>query len=222
MDDNKEPIEVPSLHEVMNRKDDKDKFILTPLSYTDDYLEPFIGERTVRFHYYKHLQAYIDNINRLKGDYYTDFTIEKLLLFCIDSYADLYKNASQVFNHYFYFEQLNTRGSKQPLPIMWSLIVKYYGSWDNLKAQIIKAGMNIFGSGWVFLTTDKQRECLWIRSFSGTGTPKGTYEIPILALDVWEHAYYLDYQNDIKLYIERFFEAIDWSVVERRLCEVQN
>lgn len=66
MNDNKEPIEIPSLHEVMNRKDDKDNFILTPLSYTDDYLEPFIGERTVRFHYYKHLQAYIDNVNRLK------------------------------------------------------------------------------------------------------------------------------------------------------------
>lgn len=217
MNDNKEPIKTSSLHEAMNRKDDKGNFVLTPLPYTDDHLEPYIGTRTVRFHYWKHLRAYIDKVNALKGKFPLDVTIEGLIGATKES--PLYNNSSQVFNHYFYFEQLNTKGAKQPLPMMWSLIERHYGSWDNLKAQIIKAGMDVFGSGWVFLTTDRERKCLWVRSFSGTRTPKGVYEIPILALDVWEHAYYLDYQNDRKLYIERFFEAIDWSVIERRLTE---
>ena len=99
---------------------------------------------------------------------------------------------------------------------MGSLIEEHYGTWDNLKSRIIEVGMNVFGSGWVFLTTDKERKFLWIRSFTGTGTP--IIEILLLALDVWEHAYYLDYQNDRKKYIENFFEAIDWEVIERRLC----
>lgn len=215
MNDNKEPIKTPSLHEVMNRKDDKGNFVLTPLSYTDDHLEPYIGTRTVRFHYWKHLRAYIDKVNALKEKFPLDVTIEELIGTKRDT--PLYNNSSQVFNHYFYFEQLNPKGAKQPLPMMRFLIEKHYGSWDELKSQIVKVGMDVFGSGWVFLTTNRERKCLWIRSFSGTGTP--IYEIPLLALDVWEHAYYLDYQNDRKLYIERFFEAIDWSVIERRLTE---
>lgn len=200
----------------MNKKDDKGNFILTPLLYTDDYLEPYIGERTVKYHYYKHLKAYIERVNRLKMEYPIDVTIEKIIS-CANSYTDLYKNASQVFNHYFYFDQLNPRGSKQPLPITKNLIEKHYYSLDRFKSEIIEVCMGVFGSGWVFVTTDKERKCLWIRSFTGTGTPKSEYEIPLIALDVWEHAYYLDYQHDRKLYIERFFDALDWSVVERRL-----
>lgn len=213
--DNKESITTISLPRVINRKDDKGNFVLTPLPYTDDHLEPYIGERTVRYHYYKHLKVYIDKVNALKAS--SDTTIEQILKHKTHREA-LFNNASQVFNHYFYFEQLNPKGAKQPLPMMECLIERHYKTWDNLKSQIIEVGMGVFGSGWVFLTTDKERECLWIRSFSGTGTPKGEYEFPLLALDVWEHAYYLDYQNDRKTYIENFFEAIDWSVIEMRLC----
>lgn len=214
---NKQEPTKTSLHEVMNRKNDKGNFVLTPLPYTDDHLEPYIGTRTVRFHYWKHLRAYIDKVNALKENLLPSVTIEDIIKTKEVQGSSLYNNASQVFNHYFYFEQLNPKGSKKPLPIMWSLIEKHYGSWDNLKSKIVTAGMDIFGSGWVFLTTDRERKTLWIRSFMGTGTPKGEYEFPLLALDVWEHAYYLDYQNDRKLYIERFFETLDWSVIERRL-----
>lgn len=200
-------------YEMINKKDDDGNFILAPLPYTDDYLEPYIGERTVRFHYWKHLRAYLDKVNLFKGAFPKGVSIEGIIE---NSYGKiLYGNASQVFNHYFYFEQLNPKGVKQPLPMLKHLIERYYGSFNNLKSQIITAGMDIFGSGWVFLTTDMGRETLWIRSFEGTGTP--TVEIPLLALDVWEHAYYLDYQNNRKMYIEEFFKLIDWEVVERRL-----
>lgn len=204
-----------SFHEVINKKDDEGNFILAPLSYTDDHLEPYIGARTVRFHYRKHLRTYIDKVNSLKGLFPKKASIEGIIRSCYG--GPLYRNASQVFNHYFYFEQFNPKGVKHPLPMVRHLIERYYGSFSNLKSQIIAAGMDIFGSGWVFLTTDTNKEYLWIRSFSGTGTP--ITEIPLLALDVWEHAYYLDYQNDRKTYIERFFELIDWEVVERR-CQL--
>lgn len=198
----------------MNKKDDKGNFVLASLPYTDDYLEPYIGARTVRYHYWKHLRAYIDNVNSLKKN---SRSIEQILRSeVLENYGSLlYENVSQVFNHYFYFEQLDPKGSRQMLDKTKQLVEKYYGSWDTLRSWVIDAGMSIFGSGWVFLTTDKEGKALWIRSFPGTGTP--IIEVPLLALDVWEHAYYLDYQNDRKTYIERFFEAIDWSVIERRL-----
>ena len=205
------------LSEIINRKDDKGNFVLTPLSYTDDHLEPFIGERTVRYHYYGHLQAYIDKVNSLKGEYPAGVTIEDILTSSKGS-TDLYRNASQVFNHYFYFEQFNPKGAKEPLPVTLELIKRHYGSWNNLKSQIVRAGMDMFGSGWAFLTTDKERKCLWARLFSGTGTPL-KFEIPILALDVWEHAYYLDVQNKRNAYIHNFFDLIDWSIIEMRLTE---
>ena len=212
--DNKESIKTISLHEVMNRKNDKGNFVLTPLLYTDDHLEPYIGERTVRYHYYKHLQAYIDKVNVLKakGVVPNDASIENIIE--AETRGSLFNNASQVFNHYFYFEQLNPKGAKEPMPKMKYLIENEYGTWDKLKAQITDVAMSLFGSGWVFLTRAKNG-AFSIYSYVGTGTP--LTENMLIALDVWEHAYYLDYQNDRKLYIERFFEAIDWSVIEKRL-----
>ena len=216
MNNNKESVKVTVLHEVMNRKDDKGNFVLTPLLYTDDHLEPYIGERTVRYHYYKHLQAYIDKVNVLKakakGIVPNDASIENIIE--AETRGSLFNNASQVFNHYFYFEQLNPKGAKEPMPKMKYLIENEYGTWDRLKAQITDVAMSLFGSGWVFLTRAKNG-AFSIHSYVGTGTP--LTENMLIALDVWEHAYYLDYQNDRKLYIERFFEAIDWSVIEKRL-----
>ena len=206
------------IHEIINKRDDAGNFMLSPLPYTDDHLEPYIGERTVRFHYWKHLQAYINKVNNLKkndGSLSDNATIEDIIR--ETSYGDLFNNASQVFNHYFYFEQLGFNGALLPLPKTQALGEKHYGSWDNLKAKIIEDGMSIFGSGWVFLTTDTHRENLWIRTFVGTGTPLA--EIPLLALDVWEHAYYLDYQNDRRTYMENLFNTINWEIVENRLTK---
>lgn len=202
-----------TLSEVMNRKDSEGNFVLSPLPYTDDHLEPYIGERTVRYHYYKHLQAYISKVNSLKNPNY-DRSIEEIIRFNEIRQNSLYNNASQVFNHYFYFEQLNPKGVKEPMPKMKWLIENEYGTWDRLKFAITDVAMSIFGSGWVFLTRAKNG-AFSIHRHTGTGTP--FTEKMLIALDVWEHAYYLDYQNDRKAYIDNFFEAIDWSVIENRL-----
>ena len=100
------------------------------------------------------------------------------------------------------------------MPKMKYLIENEYGTWDKLKAQITDEAMSLFGSGWVFLTRTKNG-AFGIHSYVGTGTP--LTENMLIALDVWEHAYYLDYQNNRKMYIEEFFKLIDWEVVERRL-----
>lgn len=208
-----------ALHNVINRKDANGNFVLGPLPYTNDYLEPYIGERTVRYHYWNHLGAYIDQVNAIRmarpNDYCYQGTIEDLILKNKSNEGILYKNASQVYNHYLYFSQLNAKGTKSPMNKMLTLIEQQYGTWENLKAQLIDACMAVFGSGWVFLTIDYERKTLQIKPFVGTTTP--TNEITLLAIDVWEHAYYLDYQNNRRRYLENFFEAIDWLVVERRL-----
>lgn len=203
-----------NIHEIMNKKDDKGNFVLTPLPYTDDHLEPFIGSKTVKYHYYKHLQAYIDKVNALKGEYPADITIEGIIR-SARSYSDLYRNASQVFNHYFYFEQLNIKEPSDPLPLTDALICGQYGSVKKFKQLIVDAGMRIFGSGWVFVT--KTRNKLWIRPYTETFTPVN--ETPIMALDVWEHAYYLDTHNNRHGYICNFFDLMDWSVIERRISD---
>ena len=207
-----------NIHEIMNKKDGNGNFILSPLPYTDDHLEPYIGERTVRYHYYRHLQAYINNVNMLKRP--SDTSIEDILRDKEIYDSPLYRNASQVFNHYFYFEQFKPKKVKdEPMPplskLEWAIEHHGYGDFGMLQKEITSVAMNVFGSGWVFLTTDKYKSTLWVRSYVGTGTP--IIETPVLALDVWEHAYYLDYQNDRKKYIENFFEAIDWEVIEKRL-----
>lgn len=200
-----------TLHETINKRDGNGDFLLSPLPYTDDHLEPYISERTVRFHYWHHLKAYVNKVNLLKDD--TSKTIEEIITENKPMANDLFNNASQVFNHYFYFEQLNPRGAKEPLPKMRELINDEFGCFEKMKERMIEAGMSIFGSGWVYLTT--KNDALAIMSYTGTGTP--TKSVPLIALDVWEHAYYLDYQDKRKSYINNFFASIDWNVIERRL-----
>lgn len=202
------------MNEVMNVKDEKGNFVFSPLPHAENYLEPFIGERTVQFHYGKHLKAYVDKVNALKGDYPVDVTIEKLISDNRAKGNGLFLNASQVFNHYFYFEQLNLDGTKEPMPKTKALIEGTFGSLDKLKSEMTDKGLALFGSGWIYLTKAEDGS-LVLHSYTGTDTP--VEENMLIALDVWEHAYYLDTQNDRKKYIENFFNALDWSVVEERV-----
>lgn len=202
---------------IINERDGDGNFELYPLPYTDDYLEPYIGERTVRFHYGKHLKTYIDNVNSLKKDY-GNATMEQLVDLKEFNVA-LFQNASQVINHYLYFTQFNLKGTKIALSETLPIIEAQYGSWDVLKKYITEEALRVFGSGWVFLVIDKSGKLL-VRSFIGTYTPLD--ETVLLALDVWEHAYYLDYQNNRAKYIDNFFEAIDWSVVDARMAKLNS
>lgn len=195
------------------KKDEQSNFILSSLPCTDDYLEPYLGERTVRFHYWKHLKTYLDKVNALNN--HKERTLEQVVLESSVKGHDLYKHSSQALNHCLYFEQLNARGCKEILPQTRSLLENSRTTWEDVKQKMIDQGMSIFGSGWVFFTRN-DAGTVSVLPFTGTGTPLRRNTI-LLALDVWEHAYYLDYQNDRRCYLENFFAALDWSVVEKRL-----
>lgn len=203
--------------EILNSKDDKGNFVLSPLPYSNSSLEPLISEKTLQFHYGKHLPAYISKVNELKTGFAPEVTIEELIkISAQDNNKGLFNNASQVFNHYFYFLQFNPSGSKEPLPRMKKLIDEAFGSFEEFKAALTDAGLKVFGSGWVYISENAEGK-LVMESFSGAGTPLD--KKPLLTLDVWEHAYYLDTQNDRKKYIGNFLDAVDWAVIESRLAE---
>lgn len=202
--------------EILNSKDDKGNFVLSPLPYSNDSLEPLISEKTLQFHYGKHLPAYIGKVNELKTGFAPEVTIEELIKASAQDNKALFNNSSQVFNHYFYFMQFNPSGSKEPLPRMKKLIDEAFGGFEAFKEALTDAGLKVFGSGWVYISENAEGK-LVMESFSGAGTPLD--KKPLLTLDVWEHAYYLDTQNDRKKYIGNFLDAVDWSVIESRLAE---
>lgn len=197
-----------NLSSIINTKDENGNFVLNK-DLQLSLFEPFISKETVYFHYYRHLSNYIDKVNDLKN---TDDTIENIIL--KEKSGPLYNNASQVYNHYFYFDQFNINGSHKPFNNISNLINDQFGSFENFQKDFINTGLNVFGSGWVFLVLETNS--LKIKSYIGTGTPLTNCK-PLIALDVWEHAYYLDHFNNRENYIKSFFKIIDWEIIENRL-----
>jgi len=197
----------------VNTKDNDGKFVLLPLPYAEDALAPYISERTIQYHYGKHLAAYINNVNKLKAG--TEFDNMLLQDIVKNSTGGMFNNSAQVFNHYFYFEALNAPSSGEPLSKMEKLNNKNFGSFANFKEQFSKAGATLFGSGWVWLLQDGDKLEIW--SSPDAENPLKDGKHPLLTMDVWEHSYYLDTQNARAKYIENFWEVLDWDVVEKRV-----
>lgn len=197
-----------NLSSIINTKDENGNFVLNK-DLQLSLFEPFISKETVYFHYYRHLSNYIDKVNDLKN---TDDTIENIIL--KEKSGPLYNNASQVYNHYFYFDQFNINGFHKPFNNISNLINDQFGSFENFQKDFINTGLNVFGSGWVFLVLETNS--LKIKSYIGTGTPLTNCK-PLIALDVWEHAYCLDHLNNRENYIKSFFKIIDWEIIENRL-----
>ncbi|MBD5348531.1 MAG: superoxide dismutase [Bacteroides sp.] len=189
------------------------KFTKPRLPYSPSDFEPIISAATVDYHYGKHEQAYIDNLNRLiEGTEYADMPLEEIIK---NSDGPLYNNASQAWNHIFYFFQFNPNGQKEPSGNLADQIANQFGSFDELKKKIEEAGASLFGSGWVWLSTDNSGN-LYITQGKNAENPLTNGLQPILVIDVWEHAYYLDYQNRRPEYLKRIWELIDWNVIESR------
>lgn len=197
----------------VNTKDKDNKFTLQPLPYAENALAPYIGEKTIQYHYGKHLAAYIDNTNKLKAG--TNFDDEPLHEIVKQASGGLFNNAAQVFNHYFYFEALHTPGQEEPLPKMKELIDKNFGSFEDFKEKFAQTGMALFGSGWVWLVQDGEK--LEIIPAPNAENPLKNDQYPLLTMDVWEHAYYLDTQNARAKYIENFWKVLNWEVIEKRV-----
>ena len=191
-------------------------FELPELGYQFGDLAPMMSQETISFHYGVHFRTYVDNLNRLvDGSKYEGLSLGELVRKVPEgSIAD---NAGQVLNHMLFFEQLApARDAKRPTGEFLFLIEQSFGSFEQMIEQLDKAASSFFGSGWTFLAMNEMGE-LKILSLPNGDNPLRYNLIPLLAIDVWEHAYYLDYQNRRKDYLKNFWLLINWHVVSGRI-----
>lgn len=196
------------------------KFELKPLPFEYDALEPFIDKQTVEIHYSKHHKAYYDNfLNAIKGTEIETMEIMDIFKNISKYPATVRNNAGGYYNHTFYWEGLKAKGSVLPTGILSDAINKTFGSMDEFKKQFSEAGKTRFGSGWAWLCVDEKGQ-LFISSTPNQDNPimdiaekKGNL---LLTMDVWEHAYYLKYQNKRPDYIEAFWNLVNWEEVAKR------
>jgi superoxide dismutase, Fe-Mn family len=188
-------------------------FELPKLNYGLDALEPFISKQTLEFHYGKHHQAYVNNLNNLiPGSGFENDTLDEIVM---KSSGGIFNNAAQVWNHTFYFNQFSKEGCNEPRDEMKAAIEKAFSSFDAFKEQFTKASVTLFGSGWAWLVVNKTGD-LEIVQTSNAANPITDGKKPILTCDVWEHAYYLDKQNLRPKYVEDFWKIVDWKIIAER------
>jgi len=193
-------------------------YTLKPLTYDLNALEPVISEKTVSLHHLVHEQNYLDKLNNLlkKNNYNYQYSMKKLIdhidIFPLSDRDDILYNLGGVLNHELYFDSISPLGNNYPKGKMLEIINKNFDSFDNFKQEFIKTAGYLVGSGYTFLVLNKNNE-LEIVNFSNQDTPYSYGLRPILALDLWEHAYYLDYYNKRNEYINSFFTIIDFEKI---------
>jgi Fe-Mn family superoxide dismutase len=188
-------------------------FELPKLPYKLNALVPYISEETLDFHYGKHHQAYVTNLNGLIPG--TEFENAGLEAIIKKAEGGIYNNAAQVWNHTFYFESFSLNGRKIPSGVLSEAINASFGSFDSFKEQFNKAAATLFGAGWAWLVKNEDGK-LQIVQESNAGNPLRRGLKPIMTCDVWEHAYYIDYRNRRPDYIKSFWEILDWELVAKR------
>ena len=191
------------------------KYELTALPYAADALEPVISKETIGFHHGKHLLAYVNNLNGLlEGSPLADLPLEEIVK---RAEGGILNNAGQILNHEMYFQQFQASGvDNLPVGKTAAAIVRDFGSFDAFKEEFQKKGATLFGSGWVWLSADADGK-LVITQEPNAANPVQRGLKPLLTFDVWEHAYYLDYQNRRADHLAALWQIVNWDVVERRL-----
>lgn len=188
-------------------------FTLPPLPYATDALEPVMSRETIEYHYGKHLQTYIDNLNRLiAGTPYEEANLEEIIL---NADGPIFNNAAQAWNHTFFFNSLTPEHTEMPEKVR-KAIERDFGSVETFKEKFQKAAVDLFGSGWAWLAKDKEGR-LHILQEPNAGNPLKSGYKPLLTIDVWEHAYYIDYRNKRAVFAEKFWEIVNWNKVAERL-----
>jgi superoxide dismutase, Fe-Mn family len=187
---------------------------LPKLPFAMDSLEPYISKRTLEFHYGKHHQAYVTNLNKLIAG--TEFENAPLDDIVREATGGVFNNGAQVWNHTFYWNCMKPKGGGEPTGKVLDAILKNFGSFAEFKEKFSNAATTLFGSGWAWLSL-KPDGSLEITQESNAGNPLRTGLKPVLTIDVWEHAYYLDKQNARPNYIADFWNLVDWDGVAGRL-----
>ena len=191
------------------------RFELIQLPYAPNALEPVISAETIGFHHGKHLQAYVNNLNGLlPGSGFEDSMLEEIVC---NSEGGVFNNAGQILNHNLYFTQFRApQAENTPSGKIAEVINQQFGSFETFKEEFQKKGATLFGSGWVWLSADNNGQ-LVITQKQNAGNPLTKGLTPLLTFDVWEHAYYLDYQNRRPDHLAALWQLIDWDEVNRRL-----
>lgn len=186
------------------------------LKYAPNALEPVISEQTIGFHYGKHLQNYVNTLASLiKGTEFEGKSVEEIVVAAPE--GPIYNNAGQVLNHTLYFHQfMPLAKDNQPKGKMAEAIDKAFGSFEEFKKQFAQAAATLFGSGWAWLSQDKEGKLVITKEPNANNPLRKGYN-PLFCLDVWEHAYYLDYQNRRVDHIAAVWDIVDWEEVEKRM-----
>jgi Fe-Mn family superoxide dismutase len=196
-----------------------EKFSLPPLPWPDNALEPHISARTIGFHYGKHHQAYVDNLNKLTaGTPLAGLVIEEIIQQTAGKpdKAGIFNNAAQVWNHTFFWNSMKPNGGGAPTGKLAGMINQAFGSFDAFKAAFTEAAMTQFGSGWAWLVLEGGK--LKVVKTANADTPLAHGQKALLTCDVWEHAYYLDYQNRRKDFVAAFLDKLaNWDFAAAQL-----
>jgi len=190
------------------------KFELITLPYEANGLEPVISRQTIDFHYGKHLHGYVNNLNSaVEGTLFADMTLEEIVT---SATGGMLNNAGQILNHNLYFQQFRSPvADNKPSGALAKAIGSQFGTFEEFQKAFVQAGATLFGSGWVWLSVDGSGK-LVITQEANAANPVQKGLRPLLTFDVWEHAYYLDYQNRRPDHLSALWQIVDWKVVEGR------
>ena len=189
-------------------------FLLPELPFDKDALAPHISPETLDYHYGKHHAAYVNNLNNLiQGTEFEDMSLDEIIK---KSNGGIFNNSAQVFNHTFFWHCLSPNSGGTPTGKIADEINSAFGSFDEFKTKFSTAAGTLFGAGWAWLVKNADGK-LEIVQKSNAGTPLTDGTTPIITLDVWEHAYYIDYRNARPKFIEHFWELINWDFAEKNL-----
>ena len=187
---------------------------LPPLPYAMDALAPHISRETFEFHYGKHHATYVTNLNKLiPGTEFADASLEDIIK---KASGPIFNNAAQVWNHTFYWNGLSPKGGGEPTGALAAAINKAFGSFAAFKEKLSNAAVTQFGSGWAWLVKNPDGS-LAVEQTSNAGNPLKDGKKPILTIDVWEHAYYIDYRNARPTYVEAFWKLVNWEFAAANL-----
>ncbi|MBK5072896.1 superoxide dismutase [Fe] [Budviciaceae bacterium CWB-B4] len=190
-------------------------FELPALPYAKDALEPHISVETLEYHYGKHHNTYVVNLNNLvKGTEFEGKSLEEIVL---KSSGGIFNNAAQVWNHTFYWNCLAPKAGGEPTGALADAIAKNFGSFAAFKDQLSDSAVKNFGSGWTWLVKKADGK-LAIVNTSNAANPMTDGDKPLLTVDVWEHAYYIDYRNARPKYLENFWALVNWEFVAKNLA----